>query len=440
MPYTASPLIPSATADHQFSTQNLPYGVFSTSSNPTQRIGVAVGDFVLDLTSCADLLTQSVEGLTAEDVTSSNLNSLMGKESKVWKGLRAQIFSLVTGSAPGLTTSNFVSLTAVTMHMPARIGDYTDFYSSREHATNVGTMFRGIDNALQPNWLHLPVGYHGRASSVFLDGSAVVRPQGQLQKNKEDPKEGSIFGASKLLDFELEMAFFVGGPANPPGTPITMAEAEDRIFGLVVMNDWSSRDVQKWEYVPLGPFCAKNWATSISPWIVSLEALEPYRAATSAREQKDPEPLDYIKDPNYSSYDIALEVTIQGENMSAPETVSKSNFKNLYWNVKQQLVHHSITGCNMSPGDLLGSGTISGTPQDSFGSMLELCWKGTREVKLGESGEVRKFLKDGDTVSMSGVCKKEGVGCVGFGSVTNKIYPAGTKLAASGANGVWKAA
>jgi len=308
------------------------------------------------------------------------------------------------------------------MHLPAKVGDYTDFYSSREHATNVGIMMRGAANALQPNWLHLPVGYHGRASSVFLSGVNVVRPSGQLQKNAEDPAQGSIHGPCRLMDFELEMAFFVGGAPTVPGTTLSMAEAEDHIFGLVLMNDWSARDIQKWEYVPLGPFGAKNFGTSISPWVVTLDALAPFKCATSAGVQADPAPLPYLTDPEYGSYNIDLGVHIQGAGMAKPETVCKSNFRNLYWNVKQQLVHHAVTGCTMQPGDLLGSGTISGTPQDSFGSMLELSWKGSREVKLGDSGEVRKFLRDGDKVIMTGTCG----GGVGFGTVEGTVLPAGT--------------
>lgn len=299
-------------------------------------------------------------------------------------------------------------------------------------------MFRPNGAPLLPNWLHLPVGYHGRASSVYLSGTDVVRPRGQLQKDREDPSQGSIFGPCRLMDFELEMAFFVGGPPLAQGRGLTMAEAEDHIFGLVLMNDWSARDIQKWEYVPLGPFGAKNFATSISPWVVTLDALEPYRCPTSAGEQSDPVPLEYLRDPEYGSYDIALEVAIANSNEmapgTAPATVCKSNFSNLYWNVKQQLVHHAVTGCNMQPGDLLGSGTISGSSQDSFGSMLELCWKGTREVPLGDTINpstnapvVRKFLKDGDKVVMTGACGgKAGIGRVGFGTVEGTVLPANT--------------
>ena len=394
---------------------------------------------VLDLSATADLLISLVPTLDAADMTAPLLNPFMSRTSATWKGVRAALISLLSGATPGLTANHFISISSAIMHMPATIGDYTDFYSSREHATNVGTMFRGPDNALQPNWLHLPVGYHGRASSIYLDGTDVVRPTGQLQKNKDDPTEGSTYGPCKLLDFELEMAFFVGGEENAPGTQITMEEAEDRIFGMVLLNDWSARDVQKWEYVPLGPFGAKNWASSISPWIVTLDALEPFRAATSAGKQDNPVPLEYLQDPNYGSYDIALSVAIKGRDMAKAEVVTKSNFKNLYWNVKQQLVHHSVTGCNMRAGDLLGSGTISGQDETAFGSMLELCWKGTKEVKLGESGEVRKFIKDGDYVVMKGLCTKEGVGNVGFGQVGGNVLPAGSKLEKAEGNGVWVA-
>lgn len=418
-------------ADSDFSLQNLPFGVFSVNGSPA-RCGVAIGNDVVDLSALAgNGVFANINGLEQGCFSNDTLNAFMAHPRAVWQAIRARLTDLLKEGGDDTLRSNatlravaLVPLTSVTMHMPAKIGDYTDFYSSREHATNVGTMFRGADNALQPNWLHLPVGYHGRASSVYLDGTPITRPRGQLQKSKTDPKEGSVYGDCKLMDFELEMAFFVGGAPSKAGVPITMDQAEDRIFGLVVMNDWSARDIQKWEYIPLGPFGAKNFATTISPWIVTLDALEPFRCKTSAVEQKDPVPLPYLQDKNYSSYDVNLEVQIQGENMSKAETVSKSNFRNLYWNVKQQLVHHSVTGCNMQPGDLLGSGTISGTPQTSFGSMLELCWKGTREVPLGDSGEVRKFLRDGDTVTMTGFCEKDGVR-VGFGSAGGKILPAG---------------
>lgn len=295
-------------------------------------------------------------------------------------------------------------------------------------------MFRGVDNALQPNWLHLPVGYHGRASSVVVSGTDVVRPRGQVQADASDPKKGSIFSPCRLLDFELEMAFFLGGPANSLGRPLTIEEAEDRIFGVVVMNDWSARDIQAWEYVPLGPFTAKNFCTSISPWIVTLDALNSFRTSTSAGPvQSNPDPLPYLQDPNYatSSFDVRLEVDIKGEKDATPSTISVSNLRYMYWNFKQQLVHHSVTGCNMRAGDLLGTGTISGPTPDSFGSMLEISWRGSREINLVNSTEdpIRKFLKDGDTVIMSGYAQGDGYR-VGFGSVSGKIYPAGTVLGA----------
>lgn len=394
---------------------------------------------------------RGVQGLDALGCFASpTLNSFMGCSRPVWKATRARLIELLSswsGSSAELKDNTalrkaaLLPLSGVTMHLPAKIGDYTDFYSSREHATNVGTMFRGADNALQPNWLHLPVGYHGRASSVFVSGVNVVRPTGQLQKDAVDPKQGSTHGACRLLDFELEMAFFVGGAGLAPGQTLSMDQAEDHIFGLVLMNDWSARDIQKWEYVPLGPFGAKNFATSISPWVVTLDALEPFRCATSAGQQTDPVPLPYLQDPSYGSYDIALEVAIQGENMAKPATVCRSNFRNLYWNVKQQLVHHAVTGCNMQPGDLLGSGTISGSEQTAFGSMLELSWKGSREVVLdsgegsgGDGKEVRKFIKDGDTVVISGLAggsaggAAAAAGRVGFGNVTSKVLPASSPL------------
>jgi len=310
------------------------------------------------------------------------------------------------------------------MHLPAEIGDYTDFYSSKEHATNVGTMFRGADNALQPNWVHLPVGYHGRASSVVVSGTPLVRPRGQLQADNDDESKGSVYGPSRLLDIELEIGAFLGGSAPQLGRPITMAEAEDLIFGLVVLNDWSSRDIQKWEYVPLGPFGSKNFGTTISPWVVTLDALEPYRCETSAVKQDDPVPLEYLRDPNYSSYDVALEVDLTTKEGSTT-TISKSNFRHMYWNVKQQLVHHSVTGCNMKPGDLLGSGTISGTSPGSFGSMLELTWRGRDEIKLSDGG-VRKFLQDQDTINLRGFCLGGGERPrIGFGDCSGQILPAG---------------
>jgi fumarylacetoacetase len=316
----------------------------------------------------------------------------------------------------GLRDAAFHSMTGVEMLLPATIGDYTDFYSSREHATNVGTMFRGPDNALQENWLHLPVGYHGRSSSVVVSGTDVRRPKGQT---KADDAESPSYGPSRLMDFELEMGFFVG-PGNALGEPIPIAGAAEHIFGMVLLNDWSARDIQKWEYVPLGPFLGKNFGTSISPWIVTMDALEPFRCAGPA--QDDPEPLDYLKNPGNCAYDIPLEVLLQTEQMDTPETIATSNFKYMYWSICQQLAHHTVNGCNAQPGDLLGSGTISGPDKHERGSMLELSWRGAETVELANS-ETRKFLADGDTVIMRGHCETDGIR-IGFGEVSGELLPA----------------
>jgi len=277
-------------------------------------------------------------------------------------------------------------------------------------------MFRGKDNALQPNWLHLPVGYHGRSSSVVVSGTDIRRPNGQLCPDEKKPP---IFGACKNLDFELELAFFVG-PGNKLGDPIDINEAEDHIFGVVLMNDWSARDIQKWEYVPLGPFGAKNFGTSISPWVVTMEALKSFKI--EGPKQVDPEPLPYLREKEMKVFDIQLQVGIQSEKMTTPTIVSNSNSKYLYWNFNQQLAHHTLTGCNMNPGDLLGSGTISGPQESEYGSMLELCWKGEKEVPLSD-GTKRKFLQDGDTVVITGYAQGDGYR-VGFGSCSGKVLPA----------------
>jgi len=302
--------------------------------------------------------------------------------------------------------------------LPAVIGDYTDFYSSINHATNVGIMFRGKENALMPNWKHIPVGYHGRASSVIVSGQPIRRPRGQTRPVDDKPP---VFGPSKLLDFELEMAFFVGGPCNDLGRPIPVDKAHEHIFGMVVMNDWSARDIQKWEYVPLGPFLGKSFGTSISPWVIPMEALKPFLVDNYAQ---DVEILPYLQHKEKYNYDINLEVAIKPEGEDA-SVVCRSNFKHTYWTMKQMLTHHAINGCNMRPGDLLGSGTISGAEESSFGSMLELSWRGSKTVKLDNSSQQeRKFLKDGDTVIMTGICdNKKGIR-LGFGPCESKILPA----------------
>jgi fumarylacetoacetase len=335
--------------------------------------------------------------------------------------VRAAISRLLRHDEPrlrddaALREKALVPMSAVEMLLPVEIGDYTDFYSSREHATNVGTMFRGADNALQPNWLHLPVGYHGRASSIVVSGTNIVRPSGQT---KPADAPAPIFGPSKSLDFELEMGVFIG-PGNELGKPIATSKANEHMFGVVLVNDWSARDIQAWEYVPLGPFLAKNFATSISPWVVPLEALEPFRVATPAQ---DPPVLPYLKFEGAQNYDIQLEVSLQGADMKEAHVISRSNAKSLYWNFAQQLAHHTITGCNMRTGDLLATGTISGPTPDSRGSMLELAWKGTTPVAL-PNGQTRNFLLDGDRLTITGWCQGAGYR-VGFGEVSGQILPA----------------
>jgi len=302
--------------------------------------------------------------------------------------------------------------------MPVEIGDYTDFYSSKQHAYNVGCMFRGPDNALMPNYLWIPVGYHGRASSVVLSGTPVRRPCGQT---KADEAEQPSFGPSRLLDFELEMGFFAG-PGNALGETISIENAHKHIFGMVLVNDWSARDIQKWEYVPLGPFLAKNFATTISPWVVPMEALEPFRCAGPEQE---PAPLEYLRLPKHErgwAYDIRLELALKTDRQKSPHVICRTNFNHMYWRMVQQLAHHTVSGCNVRAGDLMASGTSSGPTPESYGSMLELSWRGERPIPL-PSGEERKFLADGDTVVMRGWCEGDGYR-VGFGECAGKVLPA----------------
>ena len=301
------------------------------------------------------------------------------------------------------------------MQLPARIGDYTDFYSSYHHAHNVGTMLRGPENALMPNWKWLPVAYHGRASSIVISGAEVKRPHGQT---KPPDAATPVFGPSKSLDFELETAFFIG-PGNPLGQSVSIDQAEDHIFGIVLMNDWSARDIQTWEYQPLGPFLAKNFCTSISPWVVTLEALEPFRKNLSGQ---DPAPLSYLKRANDFTFDIQLEAHLQTARMRQPQTITRTNFQNLYWSIVQQLAHHTVNGCNLQPGDLLASGTISGPTEESRGCMLELTWRGQNPLKL-PNAQTRKWLEDGDTLWITGWCQGEGYR-VGFGEVSGRIVGA----------------
>ncbi|KAJ1966284.1 hypothetical protein GGI12_000189 [Dipsacomyces acuminosporus] len=416
----------SVSPDSDFSFQNLPFGVYSTPSSDA-HVGVAIGDYALDLVALAKLgLFNHIEGLDAVSVFSKPyLNDLMALNRPIWRSVRAALQDFLSNENSAVrqqvsdVSSVATPLSEVTMHLPAKIGDYTDFYASREHATNVGVMFRGKDNALMPNWTHLPVGYHGRASSVVVSGTPLHRPNGQ---RRPDPTQPPVFGPSVRLDYELEMAFFVG-PSNDLGTPLSIQEAEDRIFGVVLMNDWSARDIQAWEYVPLGPFLGKNFGTTISPWVVTMDALEPFRVA---QPTQDPEPLPYLRDapgaPG-SGYDINLAVDIKPAEGDKFYNLTRSNLKYMYWTLKQQLVHHAINGCSMQPGDLCGTGTISGPTEDSFGSMLELSWSGKKDIPLGDSGLHRKFINDNDVVRVTGFCQGDGYR-VGFGECIGRVLPA----------------
>lgn len=410
--------------DSDFSIHNLPFGI-AEFSNGRQGVVSAIGDYVIDLHKLYTSGLFSHEVFGNLDVFDKRwLNPLMeqGKEARLH--VRERLQALLRGEDGALAANQalkdevLLPMEQVEMLLPVKIGDYTDFYSSREHATNVGTMFRGKDNALQPNWLHLPVGYHGRASSVVVSGTPVQRPVGQT---KADDQENPSFGPCRLMDFELEMGFFVG-QSSDLGSGIPVEKAEDHIFGMVIVNDWSARDIQKWEYVPLGPFLAKNFATSVSPWVITMEALEPFRVQGPA--QNEPRPLPYLQADEAQAFDVHLEVFIQPEGSNKADSVCKSNFKYLYWSMAQQLAHHSVTGCNMQVGDLLASGTISGPTEDSYGSMLEITWRGSKPITLS-NGEERKFLKDGDTVVMKAFCQKDGMR-IGFGEVRSKILPART--------------
>jgi fumarylacetoacetase len=409
-------------AESHFPIQNLPYGVFRRRSGGTPHIGVAIGNMVLDLCvlqeeACFEECP-SLQGQPA--FIAPTLNAFMALGPAAWNEARTTISHLLRADQPALRDNAalreqaLVPMAEVEMLLPVDIGDYTDFYSSREHASNVGTMLRGPENALMPNWLHLPVAYHGRASSIIVSGTDLHRPKGQT---KADDAPAPTFGPSRSLDFELEMGFFVG-PGNELGRPIPIERAAEHIFGMVLVNDWSARDMQKWEYVPLGPFLAKNFGTSISPWVVPMAALEPFRTSGPRQE---PAPLPYLCTSG-DAYDIRLEIHLQTEKMNRPQRICASNLKHMYWNLHQQLAHHTVNGCNLRPGDLLATGTISGPTPDSYGSLLELAWKGTKPLTLS-GGEQRTFLQDGDRVTMTGWCQGPGYR-VGFGQVTGKILPA----------------
>jgi fumarylacetoacetase len=402
-----------------FPIQNLPYGVFSTKAAPTPRIGVAIGDYVLDLWQLAqDCRIDVVEpGVFA----ASSLNPFMALGPTVWSRTRARISELLRHDNPELRDNDnlrrraLVPMADVQLHLPVAVAGYTDFYSSKEHATNVGVMFRGKDNALQPNWLHMPIGYNGRASTVVVSGTKVRRPRGQLKPPSADVPS---FGPCKRLDFELEMGVVVGQP-SPIGEMLTEKQAEAMIFGFVILNDWSARDIQQWEYVPLGPFQAKAFATSISPWVVTREALEPFRLQGPVQ---DPVPLPYLQQAQPNNYDLKLDVALRAGSMNEAASICRTNFKYMYWSSVQQLMHHASSGCAMNIGDLLGSGTISGPEKDQRGSLLEISWNGTEPAEL-PGGVKRTFLEDGDSLVMRGWCQGDGYR-VGFGEVEGTIVAA----------------
>ncbi|MEX0291218.1 MAG: fumarylacetoacetase [Flavobacteriaceae bacterium] len=402
-----------------FPIQNIPFGVFLTREDII-TIGTRIGDHAIDLGALHQLGYFKDIPLTDDIFLQDSLNDFISDGKKTWRLVRNRIAEIFDSQNSELQNNEehkkivLFTLDEIEMQLPVQIGDYTDFYSSKEHATNIGKMFRDPENALLPNWLHIPVGYHGRSSTIIPSGTPIRRPYGQtLPKGEQNP----VFGPSKMVDFELEMAF-ITTDANIMGEAIPVEEAEDYIFGLVLFNDWSARDLQRWEYVPLGPFLAKNFASSISPWIVTLDALAPFKVPSP---KQDPEPLPYLQQKGEKSYDIQLEVAISPENGS-PTTVTKSNFRYMYWTMAQQLAHHTVNGCKVNSGDMMGSGTISGSTPDSYGSMLELAWQGTKPVSLN-NGEQRTSIQDHDTVTMRGYCEKDGIR-IGFGEVSTKLLPA----------------
>lgn len=406
-------------SNSDFPIQNLPFGIFKTQSS-SSRVGVAIGDQVLDLATLNKLGFLDDFKIDDSVFTNQYLNDFIALGKPMCQSIRQRISNLLNNNNPELRDNKNACykvlhfMSNVQMQMPVKVGDYTDFYSSIDHATNVGTMFRDPANALLPNWKHLPVGYHGRASSIVVSGTSFHRPKGQTKPADAD---FPVFGPTKLLDFELEMAFIIGKQTQL-GTSVSTAAADDYIFGLTLFNDWSARDIQTWEYVPLGPFLAKNFASTISPWIVTLDALEPFRTEGYKQE---PKVLPYLEYKGEKNINIHLEVSIQPEK-SEENIVCKSNYKFMYWTMEQQLAHHTSNGCNINIGDLMASGTISGPTSGSYGSMLELSWKGTKPIQL-KDGTERKFINDNDTVIMRGYCEKDGVR-IGFGEASGKVLPA----------------
>lgn len=406
-------------AGHDFPIQNLPYGIIKTAAKT--RVASRIGDYTIDMLALFELgYLSDIKGITRGMFDSPYLNDFIACEKETTRAIRQSMFELFESSNSRLRENPIhrdkilIPIDKVEMLLPVKIGDYTDFYSSIEHATNVGMMFRDPENALFPNWKHLPVGYHGRSSSIVVSGTNIHRPKGQIKPNDA---EKPVFSASRLLDFELEMAF-ITSKGNPLGEPIPIEKTEDYIFGMVLFNDLSARDIQKWEYVPLGPFLGKNFGSVISPWVLTMDALEPFR--TNGPKQ-EPEVLPYLKSEGARNYDINLEVFLQPENKE-PFKLCHSNFKYMYWNMNQQLAHQTINGCNVNVGDMYASGTISGPTPESYGSMLELSWQGTKTIVLPDGTE-RKFIADNDTVIIKGYAEKNGLR-IGFGEAVTKILPA----------------
>ena len=400
--------IESANYASDFPLENLPFGVFRAGRQ--MHIGVAIGDRILDLAACF------TDGLLQEEtVTHATLNELAARGRETTRALRARVTELLVDGSPERhrAARNLLPRREAEMLLPFSTRDYTDFYASIHHATNVGSMFRP-DNPLLPNYKYVPIGYHGRSSSIVVSGTSFARPSGQT---REDASQPPSFGPSKRIDYEMEIGAFIG-KGNRLGEPVPVETAEEHVFGLCIVNDWSARDIQTWEYQPLGPFLAKSFATSVSPWVVTLDALEPFRVPAFARAAGDPEPLPYLQ-PAGLGIDLNVEVAIRSAKMDKPQRVSRGNFRDMYWTLAQLVAHHTSNGCNLSSGDLLASGTVSGDTKESRGSLLELTWRGTEPLELA-SGETRTFLEDGDEVIMRAWCEKDGLR-VGFGECRGTV-------------------
>ncbi|KAK2164141.1 hypothetical protein LSH36_68g07005 [Paralvinella palmiformis] len=408
-------------ADCDFPIQNLPYGVFSTKDNHQHKIGVAIGDKILDLSVIKHLFNGPVLNGSQEVFNKPVLNDFMALGYPAWKEARARLQELLgvncdelKGNAE-LMSRAFVPMGSATMHVPAEIGDYSDFYASIYHVKNVGLMFRSEENPLPSNWKHLPSAHPGRTSSIVVSGTPIRRPLGQT---RPDAKQPPVFGPTKLLDFELEMAFFTG-PSSKFSQPINIDKAHEHIFGMVVLNDWTAHDIYAWENLPVAGFLGKNFATTISPWVVPMEALKPF---TVPNMEQDPKPLPYLQHNDDYNFDINLEVKLKAHELDRPQNICRTNYKYVYWTAKQQLAHQTINGCNINPGDIIASGSISGPDEGSFGSLLEMNWNRTKNIELAKDVN-RKFLEDGDDVIMTAYCQGQGFR-VGFGECRSKVLPA----------------